>query len=81
MCSIWTRFRPPTAEVARPGVGLHVSFQAPDRRSVDAFHAVAVSLGARDAGLPGPRPQYTQPFFGAFGIDPDGFKIEAVCRL
>jgi catechol 2,3-dioxygenase-like lactoylglutathione lyase family enzyme len=66
---------------AIPGVGLHVSFRAPDRSSVDAFHAAALRLGGRDAGKPGPRPEYTQPFYGAFVLDLDGFKIEAVCRV
>lgn len=65
---------------ADPGVGLHLSFQAPDRPSVDAFHGTALRLGGRDAGKPGWRPQYTMPFYGAFVLDPDGFKIEAVCR-
>jgi len=65
---------------ARPGTGLHVSFQAPTRTSVDAFHATALRRGARDAGQPGLRPQYTMPFYGAFVLDLDGFKIEAVCR-
>jgi catechol 2,3-dioxygenase-like lactoylglutathione lyase family enzyme len=66
---------------ACPGVGLHVSFEAPDRRSVDAFHAAALRHGGRDAGAPGLRPEYSMPFYGAFVLDPDGFKIEAVCRV
>ncbi|HEX6930349.1 MAG TPA: VOC family protein, partial [Gammaproteobacteria bacterium] len=65
---------------ASPGKGLHVSFQAVDRSSVDAFHATAIRHGGNDAGRPGLRPQYTMPFYGAFVIDPDGYKIEAVCR-
>ncbi len=65
---------------ASPGLGLHVSFEAPDRPSVDAFHDTALRCGGRDAGKPGLRPQYTMPFYGAFVIDLDGFKIEAVCR-
>ncbi len=65
---------------ARPGIGLHVSFQAPDRASVDAFHATALHCGGKDAGAPALRPQYTMPFYGAFVLDLDGFKIEAVCR-
>jgi catechol 2,3-dioxygenase-like lactoylglutathione lyase family enzyme len=65
---------------AAPGAGLHVSFQAPDRAGVDAFHAAALRSGGRDAGAPGLRPQYTMPFYGAFVFDLDGFKIEAVCR-
>lgn len=70
-----------TPERARPGVGLHVSFQAATRSMVDAFHAAALSRGAPSAGDPGPRPEYTQPFYGAFVLDPEGFKIEAVCRV
>lgn len=65
---------------AAPGAGLHLSFEAKDRPSVDAFHAEALRRGARDAGAPGLRPEYTAPFYGAFVLDPDGFKIEAVCR-
>ena len=65
---------------ATPGLGLHLSFEAPDRTSVEAFHATAPRCGGHDAGKPGLRPQYTKPFYGAFVLDPDGFKIEAVCR-
>jgi len=65
---------------ARPGPGLHLSFVAPDRASVDAFHETALRCGALDAGRPGIRPHYTMPFYGAFVFDLDGFKIEAVCR-
>ena len=68
------------AGAATPGIGLHVSFVARDHASVDAFHAAALASGGADAGAPGPRPEYTQPFYGAFVLDPDGFKIEAVCR-
>jgi catechol 2,3-dioxygenase-like lactoylglutathione lyase family enzyme len=66
---------------ATAGTGLHVSFQAPDRPSVDAFHRIALSRGGKDAGQPGLRPHYTMPFYGAFVFDLDGFKIEAVCRM
>lgn len=65
---------------AAPGFGLHLGFAAPDRDAVDAFHRTALRHGARDAGAPGERPEYTQPFYGAFVLDPDGFKVEAVCR-
>jgi catechol 2,3-dioxygenase-like lactoylglutathione lyase family enzyme len=66
---------------AEAGLGLHFSFEAPDRASVDAFFATAIERGGEDAGAPGLRPEYTSPFYGTFVIDPDGFKIEAVCRL
>jgi len=65
---------------ARAGLGLHLSFQAPDRASVDAFHAEALRSGGQDAGPPGVRPEYTMPFYGAFVLDLDGYKIEAVYR-
>ncbi len=65
---------------AEPGMGLHVSFQAITREAVDAFHAAALKAGGKDAGAPGVRAEYTQPFYGAFALDVDGFKIEAVCR-
>lgn len=65
---------------ATPGRGLHISFAAQNRNSVDRFHETGLRLGAIDAGKPGMRAQYTAPFYGAFLIDPDGFKIEAVCR-
>jgi catechol 2,3-dioxygenase-like lactoylglutathione lyase family enzyme len=65
---------------ARPGRGMHVSFRARDRAEVHAFHAAALAQGGRDAGAPGPRPQYTAGFYGAFALDLDGTKIEANIR-
>jgi catechol 2,3-dioxygenase-like lactoylglutathione lyase family enzyme len=65
---------------ATPGIGLHISFVAPDKSSVDAFYAAAIAHGAKDAGQPGDRPEYKLPYYGAFVLDLDGFKIEAVCR-
>jgi catechol 2,3-dioxygenase-like lactoylglutathione lyase family enzyme len=73
--------RQPGGGGAHSGIGLHVSFQAPDRASVDRFHATALRCGGRDAGGPGLRPQYTRPFYGAFVLDLDGWKVEAVCRV
>jgi catechol 2,3-dioxygenase-like lactoylglutathione lyase family enzyme len=70
----------PSGERARPGPGFHVSFSASDRPSVQRFHATALARGGADAGPPGERPQYTRPFYGAFILDIDGYKIEAVCR-
>ena len=65
---------------ATPGIGLHISFRAANRAEVHAFHETALKLGARDAGAPGVRAQYTAGFYGCFVHDLDGFKIEAVVR-
>jgi len=63
----------------KPLHAAHIAFRT-DRARVDAFHAAALAAGGADAGAPGLRPEYTQPFYGAFVVDPDGFKVEAVCR-
>ena len=65
---------------ATSGLGLHVSFCARSRDEVHAFHVTALTHGGRDAGAPGPRPEYTAGFYGAFALDPDGTKVEAVVR-
>jgi catechol 2,3-dioxygenase-like lactoylglutathione lyase family enzyme len=66
--------------VAPPPQGQHVAFAAPDRASVDAFHAAAIMSGGRDNGLPGLRIQFHPNYYAAFVIDPDGHRIEAVCH-
>lgn len=62
-----------------PRRGTHVAFRAPDRESVDRFHAEALAAGGRDDGAPGLRP-YHSSYYAAFVIDPDGNRIEAVCH-
>jgi catechol 2,3-dioxygenase-like lactoylglutathione lyase family enzyme len=47
---------------------------------VDAFHAAALAAGATDNGPPGPRPEYSATYYGAFVLDPDGYNVEAVCH-
>jgi catechol 2,3-dioxygenase-like lactoylglutathione lyase family enzyme len=63
-----------------PPTGVHVAFTAPDRQTVDQFHAVALAAGGQDNGPPGLRPHYHQHYYGAFILDPDGHNIEAVCH-
>jgi catechol 2,3-dioxygenase-like lactoylglutathione lyase family enzyme len=60
--------------------GTHVAFRAPDRASVDRFHAEATAAGGRDDGAPGLRPEYHASYYAAFVIDPAGNRIEAVCH-
>ena len=60
---------------------LHIALQAPDRSSVDAFHAASIAAGGSDNGAPGFRAHYHADYYGAFVLDPDGHNIEAVCHL
>jgi catechol 2,3-dioxygenase-like lactoylglutathione lyase family enzyme len=55
----------------------HLAFQARDRSTVEAFHAVALASGGRDNGAPGERP-YHPGYYAAFALDPDGNNIEVV---
>ena len=58
--------------------GAHVAIRTRDAPSVEAFHAAAIAHGATDGGAPGPRSAAITDYFGAFIIDPDGNKIEAL---
>ena len=62
------------------GTGTHVAFEAPDRETVDAFHAAALAAGGSDNGGPGIREHYHPTYYGAFVLDPDGNNVEAVCH-
>jgi catechol 2,3-dioxygenase-like lactoylglutathione lyase family enzyme len=57
---------------------LHIAFFVPTTDLVHAFHAAGLAAGYEDAGRPGPRPQYTPEYYGAFLLDPDGNSVEAV---
>jgi catechol 2,3-dioxygenase-like lactoylglutathione lyase family enzyme len=62
------------------GTGTHLAFTAPDRQTVDAFHAAALGAGGTDNGAPGIREQYHPTYYAAFVIDPDGNNVEVVCH-
>jgi catechol 2,3-dioxygenase-like lactoylglutathione lyase family enzyme len=64
---------------ADPASGLHFCFDAPNRKSVDAFHKAALATGGRDNGKPGLRADYGDNYYAAFVIDPDGYRLEAYC--
>lgn len=59
--------------------GLHFCFDAPTRKSVDAFHKAALAAGGRDNGKPGLRADYGDNYYAAFVVDPDGYRLEAYC--
>ena len=63
---------------ASVGNGTHVCFIAQSKEAVHAFHEAALAAGATDDGPPGPRPQYSPGYYGAFARDADGHKVEAV---
>ena len=58
---------------------LHFCFDAPTRKSVDAFHDGAMKAGGKDNGKPGLREDYGPNYYAAFAIDPDGYRLEAYC--
>ena len=57
---------------------LHVAFYASSRELVDEFWSVGTSAGYTSDGEPGLRPQYSDTYYGAFLLDPDGNSVEAV---
>ncbi|MBT4907871.1 MAG: VOC family protein [Rhodospirillaceae bacterium] len=60
--------------------GAHFALIADSRSTVRAFHAAAMANGGREDGAPGLRPEYIPTYYGTFVLDPDGNKVEAVCR-
>jgi catechol 2,3-dioxygenase-like lactoylglutathione lyase family enzyme len=60
--------------------GVHIAFRAPDRQTVNDFHAAATATGCRDNGAPGERSQYGPGSLAAYVLDPDGNNVESVFR-
>ena len=58
--------------------GSHVALRASSEEAVRAFHAAALAGGGASAGEPGPRQAAMTTYFGAFVLDPDGNKLEAM---
>ncbi len=67
----------PARDDRPPTTGLHVGLVAPSRQAIDAFWQAGVDAGYVSDGEPGPRPQYSPGYYGAFLLDPDGNSIEA----
>lgn len=74
--AFWVQL-PHNQQVATAGNGVHVSFIARSHEAVNRFHDVAMEMGAQNAGEPGPRPDYSPDYYGAFVFDFDGNKLEA----
>jgi catechol 2,3-dioxygenase-like lactoylglutathione lyase family enzyme len=60
------------------GSPVHIAFAADGREQVDAFYEAALAAGGRDNGPPGLRSEYSDGYYGAFVLDPDGHNVEAV---
>jgi catechol 2,3-dioxygenase-like lactoylglutathione lyase family enzyme len=78
--STGTEFTITIEKGAGPAVGTHICFRARDRKAVHEFYEAALAHGGRDDGQPGLRPIYHPDYYGAFVLDPDGHRIEAVCH-
>jgi len=74
---LWLNARPAMAP-APSNPGAHVALRAASEDAVRAFHAAAVAGGGASDGEPGPRQAAMTTYFGAFILDPDGNKLEAV---
>jgi catechol 2,3-dioxygenase-like lactoylglutathione lyase family enzyme len=72
----WINLRDWVPQTSNPGG--HICLRAPSEDAVRAFHAAALANGGADDGLPGPRQAAFTTYFGAFILDPDGNKLEAV---
>jgi len=59
------------------GNGVHFGFVALSQQQVDDFYQCAIALGGHCNGAPGARPEYGEPYYGCFIVDPEGNKIEA----
>lgn len=57
--------------------GVHCAFLAPSQQAVQDWHTKCLELGGQDNGAPGPRPEYHPGYYGAFIVDPSGWRIEA----
>ena len=72
-------YPPEDGRPATWGNGTHLAFIAASRDEVHQFHELALTLGGRCEGKPGPRPQYGENYYAAYVRDPDGNKLQAVC--
>ncbi|CCK76873.1 Conserved hypothetical protein [Oleispira antarctica RB-8] len=70
--------KPLNGEPASVGNGVMVSFEAPNRNAVDAFHAAALAAGCPDEGAPGTR-DWADNAYAAYTRDTDGNKLAVYC--
>ncbi len=70
--------KPANGAPASVGNGVTVSFEAPSRAAVQAFHEAALANGGTCEGQPGPR-SWAPDAYAAYARDLDGNKLAAYC--
>lgn len=70
--------KPANGAPATVGNGVTVSFEAPSRAAVQAFHETALANGGTCEGQPGPR-SWAPDAYAAYARDLDGNKLAAYC--
>jgi predicted lactoylglutathione lyase len=67
--------KPHDGKAASVGNGVMAAIAAKDKAQVDRIHKLAMDMGAKDEGAPGPRGD--GGFYAAYFRDPDGNKLNA----
>ncbi|MEI8295169.1 MAG: VOC family protein [Alphaproteobacteria bacterium] len=75
--SFWISSGGNEAEAVGNARGLHVSFVAPTVEAIQQWYQTCLDNGGTCNGQPGPRPMYHPGYYGAFVLDPNGWRIEA----
>jgi catechol 2,3-dioxygenase-like lactoylglutathione lyase family enzyme len=70
--------KPANGQPATYANGGTVSFEAPNRAAVAAFHKAALAAGGKDEGAVGPR-SWLPHAYGAYARDLDGNKLAVYC--
>lgn len=73
---VWVSL-PHDGKEASAGNGVHIAFACRNQAQVNEVYKAAIAHGATCNGPPGPRPQYSDKYYGAFFMDPCGNKLEA----
>ena len=71
--------KPANGQPATSANGGTISFEAPSRAAVAAFHKAALDQGGKDEGAVGPRGFWPHAYAG-YVRDLDGNKLAAYCR-
>ena len=58
----------------------HLAFMVRSRAAVDAVYELVLGLGSEVVHEPRVFPEYPQPYYATFWLDPHGFLLEAVCH-